>query len=299
MKFYTGINVHNAKQWEKDLAIDRTFWSAPGAWPKGNSANIFLAAALHNVGRALFHDDWQENDPVSAAEFFNEGAAMIQMASRRTPEPLPLPVPLSLADRGANWNRTRDRNVELERQRATQDWHIRTYRANRIADVWQKHIERLRGPRDRVQAAMEWIQERACEGSKLPTRWRRVAGGAFIEASSAIWNLESLWSQRFRRSQLRHGGVDFYLFLDRAALARELSRLGSAQIVSKANHEQRAKEWLREQFADEATTAFTRTDFKRIAVTQFEISGEGFGRIWGEVVRDFPARSKPGARRAN
>lgn len=276
---------------------DRAFWGAVAHWPKGNSCNVFLAAAICEVGAAIMPDDWQEGDVLSAIEFEHTQGELVRYAAYRPPQPVGPNVPISLSMSSVEARRSQELNEQQDIQRKTPDWHVRNWKARKAAEWGATLLLKAKAPHDRVARCMDWLQGRACEDGVLPTRGRLVMGGPFFDLPPSVWNIESLWETRFRRCQARHRNLQCYLFLDRSALSACLSKLAPPAVAGMVRAEKQAEAWLRDEFASPETINKPKSAFKDEAVGRFAgLSGEGFNRAWGNATADFPGRRQAGAK---
>jgi hypothetical protein len=77
--------------------LERGFWSNAAQWPKGNSGNVFLGAALCEVGAALMPGEWQEGDVLATIAFVHSKDDLLRFATYRPPQPIGPNVPISLS----------------------------------------------------------------------------------------------------------------------------------------------------------------------------------------------------------
>jgi hypothetical protein len=69
---------------------DRTrFWVDTGKWPRDAPAYVFLARAVHQVGRAMFQDEWNGREPVTPEPY--------SLMFGTLPNGTLVPLPISMA----------------------------------------------------------------------------------------------------------------------------------------------------------------------------------------------------------
>lgn len=281
------------------LDLTTLFWSTPAVWPKGNSRNVFLAASLDEVGRAIV-EGWAGDEPLRYAQ-----ADLLQLQRASQPRDLladwkheTLTVPLTLSSSSSSWAITAEKNKQAEKVAATPDWHVRTYREAKRLAAAQDMLASALAVQSRLDAAMDWIRQHGCETNHLITRGR-IAGVAsdYVELPPFVWNIEHLWQSRFASCKVTLQSISYHVFLDRASLDRCLAK-ASAPVVGLVKAERDAERWLSEQFAAPCTSTKSKSAFEQEALRLFKgLSKNGFGRAWSRATLEHPERKMAGAKR--
>lgn len=197
-----------------------TFWNNSASRPRGNSSHVFLAQALDEVGRHVLGGAWTGREPLEAID----GLPVLPREAWKRPYPkFPPPPPLTLCSRAYD----RESRAALERAYENQgkyhDAHVHDWREDWRTSPIVADYERRKASWARLEKAMLWIAEHGVEENMLITRGRSVLGGEYYPLPLSVWDVEHLWSARFRRCQFTHRGLATYIFLTRESLDRCLN----------------------------------------------------------------------------
>lgn len=271
----------------------RQWWEAR-QWPKSDSAHVFLAAALLEVGEAVVGEEWTGNEPADAAEYTANIGRMVAACRPVPPRKIPPPVPLTLSDT-RNWNRDAANNRALEEERNRADAHVYDWREHLRTTKAKADLATAQASFARLTKAMDWIQEQGCEQGRLVTRGRLVMGGSFFDLPPSVWLVEPLWDKRFSSCIVQHRALDTYLYVTRESLDRCLHDRAGDAVAFTSKAEKDATRWLREQFDTPETGATSKREFGTKARLLYpSLSGEAFERAWVEATRNYPDRRKAG-----
>lgn len=265
-------------------------------WPKAPSRFVFLAEAFDEVGRRLFPEAWAGSEalpPATPLADREKRTASLKRAASLPPPPRIVssypPVTARTAIEAKPLSVLTKRSpADIEAMRATWEAKLTTENADAHSLL------------ERRDTVAQWIADRGRDGA-LETFALWVGGGFDPLASPAsIWNVANDWSLfadcKIRRSfTAGYPPADYYLFLSRESLTEQLRKLGTKSVVGKISAESSAAQWLREQFADAATTTFPRARFQTEATALYSgLSGEGFKRAWASATADYPERKCAG-----
>lgn len=206
---------------------DQWFWIYK-AWPKADSAHVFLGAAVFEAGAAMFGEGWTGNEP-SLVPSFNYGAvAAFSKPLPPSPPQLPSPniPPRSIAgvSGGIDWEKLAavvtpppEPNDHVTR------WRMENTRIAALAAACATAESVARAMR-----VVEWLAELGRNG-ELTTKGRLISGGVLFDVPLGFWNVEPVWAKRFAACQFLHWLSDqsypAYTFVTRHSLNKALATL--------------------------------------------------------------------------
>ena len=263
------------------------FWTDESRWARDTADYVFLARAVHTVGRALFHDDWNSSDPVVRLE-----------------KPLPrVPASASYQTLVRVHSLLRQHHPELGRQ-PFRNLNIGFPIPPTFNDAeWKKAQalfnslhESTIGPCTRFSKVQAEIA-RACESGELISVLRPTAGGAMsAPLAGTMWNTER-WAARFSLCQMDpshpfsvgiFGVGSHYIFLSRESLDRHSEKLRNPnETVSTVGAEARCRRWLEEHIdASPHKRTKQKAKFMKEALAKFSISMRAFDRAWDSAIEN-------------
>jgi hypothetical protein len=183
------------------MSWNEIFWTRPDVWPFDTRDYVFLARAVHQIGKHLFGDEWRGVEPTV-----------------RAPKPAPRPLDEVLAER------------EQKQGLAA------TYTLAELTAEQQRRLRPAPDPEEvnRTLAAMgRWnaVQRRIADAARdgvLKTAVRPYAGGEPIGLTAGVWNTEVFWpwfeecrmhpEDPFRQGSLRPRSPESWIFIGRQSL---------------------------------------------------------------------------------
>jgi hypothetical protein len=239
------------------------FWTQRYRWPRDTGDYVFLARAVHQVGKHLFGDEWRGDEPTVKA-----------------PRPAPRPLDDVMAERvkkrGVAATYTLAELVaerERQKQPPPDPNELTTIRAA---------IRRWQAVRQQVA---EW-----CASAVLRSATRPYAGGVPADLPAGDWNSEQFWHRfnecrmypedPFNLASKRPTSPASYIFVARD----DLDRLTAPRLTAGA--ERRCQRWLENEMRNSPTRRpQPRRDFWRDAQGQFRgLSKRAFDRAWAKAV---------------
>jgi hypothetical protein len=191
--------------------MDTFFWMNKEDWPADFADNLFLARALHLVGRSIFGDQWtgseplvQQIIPLHRSPNHATNAHALAYLKRHRPELV------------ENWPNERD-PVSI----GGTPWK-RPKLLTR--DLWQEALRLQRREVDvdlppifhRRDKAAEALGQLVASGT-VATRLRPINGGAFVSSPPGYWHQKSIW-HAMARCQVEH----CWVFVDGPGLHKRL-----------------------------------------------------------------------------
>ncbi len=282
----------------------------PRLWPKASSQFVFLARAFDEVGKALFPDDWTGKEARSinmpATEKVRELEQQAKnlerhLVSQRVPLPLTLRWRPSFVEHAVKCTKEPYSAHVIAYHLYRGEQRLAQLRIDAAAEAEQFAASGAR----RIHVA-DWIASRARD-DELVTYGLWTGGGRDpVPLSSSIWNVQDDWTifkscvvECFgKHPLLQTTKFPYFVLLTRESLDEQLSnhtRKAVGEVVSLANAQSKARQWLLDQFADEGTKTISKPDFRALALANIPgLSGEAFKRAWAEAGKEYPERLAKG-----
>jgi hypothetical protein len=283
------------------------FWQNPNSWPRDNSTHVFLARAVHQIGKAMFANGWtgeegaielyQTLPPVPGAaggrEYF---AHDLLLRSRPDFNRAPLNWPRRFPD-GSGFG-----SIPPTVKFTDEEW------AAAIDLVKQNHSQNMPALTRFGRVTNEIAT--AAENEKILTAWRAKAGGDYREIPREHWNTER-YSQRFDMCQIQPfspfslgsaGDLYAWIFVARGSLENYIHALNpptaEARLPTTVKTEGNCRQWLETALLSEETAKWPKAKFKKEAEEKFGVGTRPFDRAWEQAIENTKSydRRKAGAK---
>lgn len=199
-------------------SIDSSFWGAPAKWPREPLGFVFLARAVHIVGKAKFGEEWVGDEPATPVpppfeHFLKNDEATIQRV-------------VAILERfgGVKYDAIKDQRKEIASDVPAPSLGLRPIRttktkadfateawAAKVLGLTDEHYALLREvaePRRQALLAkaqrvaqIRHIIERGCEAGSLRAATRPAPGGPMQPLDPVVWNTDQV-HQRWHLCQI-------------------------------------------------------------------------------------------------
>lgn len=261
-------------------AIMMEFWFDSSQWPRDPSGFVFLARAVHEIGRTIMKDEWTGSEPTTEftphlpffARFTNsigsERANSLLMKYR----PLLNHTPIKWAKWGPH-----------PMTFSVEEWNAAVELSKDVLPYVLRFLA--------VQS--EIVQQ--CEAGDLASFYRWDTTGQMLPIPREWWNTDR-WQPRFAMCRINPrdpmsigiAGDNFcWIFLQRSSLDLFLAsrRSDSVQVESNISAQTKCMKWLCEQMQLNEKPIKLKAEYWEEAKDRFRVGRNAFDRAWGDAVQ--------------
>jgi hypothetical protein len=264
------------------------FWLSPYQWPRDPSGFVFLARAVHEIGRTNMKDEWTGSEPTTEhiprlptnfglgqyppAPHHLERAHRLLMKHRpefnRTPLEWGKWGPPSITFSNEEWEAAVELSKDEERRTLPYAQRFRTVQSEIV---------------------------RQCEAGDLASFYRWDTTGQMLPIPREWWNTDR-WQPRFAMCRINPrdpmsigiAGDNFcWIFLQRSSLDLFLAsrRSDSVQVESNISAQTKCMKWLCEQMQLNEKPIKLKAEYWEEAKDRFRVGRNAFDRAWGDAVQ--------------
>lgn len=166
------------------------FWGYPNKWPGDSAGYVFLARAVHRLGREIFGAEWIGDEPATPPlpplEYFGRGVSTNQLM-------------FSILERFGGARYQAIKPVDGDEKPSTYGiWPLSPGPTAEHRELFQEIYEARRDEAHARELRLVKVRqtiERACRDGKLRTFVRPIEGGQPVPLDPVVWNTERTYAR--------------------------------------------------------------------------------------------------------